>query len=172
MLKRLMVIVLLLVLLCLVPVTADPAIDVSVSGTIDNMPFTPGQTSTNSSGIELSITTSGITTGWSVEVSDLSDDGKPPSYAGRLVEWDGSQYVTPNPHVLGTNLTVTGYGETDMNNSTAVLGPIGGIIESGSTNNTWSGIPIIIKQYVDYNDLHLTGGNVYKTTITFKGTAT
>ncbi len=156
---------------CVISVSAS-TISVDVSGNIDNMAFNPGQTNMDTSGIKLSITTSDITSGWTVKVSDLSNSGKSPSYSGRLVEWDGSQYVTSGPKVLGTNVTVMGYAGNNMINSTATLGPIGSTIESGSTSNTWSNIPIVIKQYVDYNDMYLATGHVYKTLITFEGTAT
>jgi len=77
------------------------------------------------------------------------------------VEWDGLQYELLNPRVLGTDLEVKGYGESEKRNSTAT-GDLTGVIEgSRSTDNTGSSIPRITTQHM--TDLHLTNGNVYKT---------
>ncbi len=80
------------------PVTAA-TIDISVSGDIPDMVLTPGITSQNAS-VYLYVTSDTAT--WTVSVKDASDDSKPPSYAGRMVEWDGTSAYVASPGSPGS----------------------------------------------------------------------
>ncbi len=171
MLKLGIIILGLLAFLLIPSVAAAPTISFSVAGNIDNLEFVPMKVVEDSTGIKLtSIQTTDITNSWKITVCDYSD-GKDPKYAGRMAEWDGSQYVMTDPLVLATNVTVMGYGGTDISNSTATLGPTPVIIEQGITNGYWDNIPVSIKQYTDFSDQLLSTGHSYRTIITFEGTA-
>jgi hypothetical protein len=159
-------VVLLVVLACAGPVSAA-TIDISVSGDIPYMVMTPGITSQNTS-VHLTVTSDTAT--WTVVVKDASDDGKPPSWAGRMVEWDGSGYVTPSPKVLGANMMVTGATITGSSGSSATLSSDNQIIESGTAAVTSLEIPLTFAQEVAYTDPHLTAPNhVYRIVVTFTG---
>ena len=159
--------VLLIVLTCFGPVSAA-TINLAVSGDIPYMVMTPGITSQNTS-VHLTVTSDTAT--WTVSVKDASDNSKPPSYAGRMVEWDGSAYVA-SPKVLGANMTVTGLSVTGSSGSSATLSSDNQIIESGTAAVTSLEIPLTFAQAVAYTDPHLTASNhVYRIVVTFTGAA-
>jgi hypothetical protein len=160
-------VILLIVMACSVPVSAA-TIDISVSGDIPHMVLTPGSTKQNTS-VHLNVTSDTAT--WTVSVKDASDDSKPPSYAGRMVEWDGSAYVA-NPKVLGANMTVTGATVPGSSGSSATLSSADQIIETGTAVVTSLEIPLTFAQAVTYTDPHLTVPNhVYRIVVTFTGAA-
>jgi hypothetical protein len=161
---------LLVVLVWSGPVSAA-TIDLIISGDIPHMELTPGSSNQNSS-VHLNVTST--TPNWTVSVKDASDDSKPPSFAGRMVEWNGtsSAYVM-NPAVLGANMTITGANATGSIGSTATLGAANQKIETGTANVTSLDIPITFAQEVTYNDSHLTLPNhVYRIVVTFTGAVT
>jgi len=163
-------VVLLVVLVGSAPVSAA-TIDISVSGGIPLMVLTPGSTNQNTS-VHLNVTSD--TANWTVSVKDASDDSKPPSYAGRMVEWNGtsSAYVA-NPAVLGANMTVTGTDATGSSGSSAMLSSADQIIETGTAEVTSLEIPLTFAQVVAYTDPHLTVPNhVYRIVVTFTGATT
>jgi len=163
--------VLLIVLTCCGPVSAA-TIDLSVSGNIPHMVLTPGITSQNTS-VHLTVTSNTAT--WTVSVKDASDDSKPPSYAGRMVEWDGASAYVANPAVLGANLTVTG-ASVPLKTTGGVERTLSGsdqTIETGLDVVTSLEIPLTFAQEVAYTDPHLTALNhVYRIVVTFTGAAT
>lgn len=162
-------VVLLFVLVCSGPVSAA-TIDISVSGNIPHMVLTPGSSNQNTS-VHLNVTSDTAT--WTVSVKDASDDSKPPSYAGRMVEWNGtsSAYVA-SPKVLGANMTVTGLSVTGSSGLSATLSSDNQIIESGTAAVTSLEIPLTFAQAVAYTDPHLTDLNhVYRIVVTFTGAA-
>jgi len=161
--------VLLVILVCSGPVSAA-TIDISISGGIPHMALTPGSTNQNTS-VYLNVTSDSAT--WTVSVKDASDDSKPPSYAGRMVEWNGtsSAYVA-NPAVLGANMTVTGATITGSSGSSATLSSVDQIIETGTAKVTSLEIPLTFAQAVAFTDPHLTVQNhVYRIVVTFTGAA-
>jgi len=162
-------VVLLFVLVCSEPVSAA-TIDISVSGDIPHMVLTPGSSNQNTS-VHLNVTSDTAT--WTVSVKDASDDSKPPSYAGRMVEWNGtsSAYVA-NPAVFGANMTVTGATVPGSSGSSATLSSADQIIETGTAVVTSLEIPLTFAQAVTYTDPHLTVPNhVYRIVVTFTGAA-
>lgn len=159
---------LLVVIACSGPVSAA-TIDLSVSGNIPYLVMTPGITSQNTS-VHLTITSDNAT--WTVSVKDASDDAKPPSYAGRMVEWDGISAYVANPAVLGASMMVTGADATGSSGSSATLSSADQIIETGTAIVTSLEIPLTFEQAVAYTDPHLTAPNhVYRIVVTFTGTA-
>ena len=163
-------VVLLVVLVCSGPVSAA-TIDISVSGDIPHMVLTPGSTNQNTS-VHLNVTSD--TAAWTVSVKDASDDSKPQSYAGRMVEWNGtsSAYVA-NPAVLGANMTVTGATVPGSHDgSSATISSVDQINETGTAIVTSLEIPLTFAQEVAYTDSHLTIPNhVYRIVVTFTGAA-
>jgi hypothetical protein len=163
-------VVLLVVLVCAGPVSAA-TIDISVSGNIPHMVLTPGSSNQNTS-VHLNVTSDTAT--WTVSVKDASDNSKPPSYAGRMVEWNGtsSAYVATNPAVFGANMTVTGATVPGSSGSSATLSSVDQIIETGTAIVTSLEIPLTFAQTVTYTDPHLTVPNhVYRIVVTFTGAA-
>ena len=159
-------VVLLVVLACAGPVSAA-TIDISVSGDIPYMVMTPGITSQNTS-VHLTVTSDTAT--WTVVVKDASDDAKPPSYAGRMVEWDGTSAYVASPKVLGANMTVEGATVSGTTGSSAMLSSVDQKIESGTAKVTSLDIPLTFAQEVAYTDPHLTASNhVYRIVVTFTG---
>ena len=162
-------VVLLVVLVCSGPVYAA-TIDISVSGDIPDMTLTPGSTNENTS-VHLNVTTDAAT--WTISVKDASDDAKPQSYAGRMVEWDGTSAYVATPAVLGANMIVTGTtipGSTS--GSSATLSSVDQIIETGTATVASLEIPLTFAQPVTYADQRLTAPNhVYRIVVTFTGAA-
>jgi len=157
---------LILVLLYVVPVSASD-IDISVEGPgISNWVFTPGITNINSTSITLNV--SSISSTWTVSVKDGLDFSKPSSTVGKMVEWDGSAYVTPNPWVLGKAMGIAGPSvPLKTTGASVTLDGSNQIIESGLTPVTGLMMPLTISQPVAYTDPHLKGGHQYQVIATF-----
>jgi hypothetical protein len=168
--KKLIILVLLiLVSLSIVSVSAVPSIDISAVGSISNWALTPGTDNPNMA-ISLTVMTTD-TSSWHVYVKDANDDLKSPSWSGRMVEYDGTQYVTENPKVLEANLSVIGAGDSAYTGATATLGPIDQTIETGTAPVAGVVIPLTIKQPTTFLDPHLTTTNhVYRVIVTYTGT--
>ncbi len=151
-------------------ITGNPGavIDIVVTGSITGWALTAGTTNTKADTVTLGVSSNYI--GWVVAVKDASDGSKPLSWAGRMVEWDGSAYVTPTPNVLGSNMTVMGADVTGAGKSTATLSKTDTTIETGTAADIFSSIPITIGQPVAYTDVHLTSPHVYRIIVTFTGT--
>ena len=150
------------------PVSAD-TIEISISGDIPQMVLTPGVTNQNTS-VHLTVTSDNAT--WTVSVKDASDDAKPLSYAGRMVEWDGASAYVADPKVLGANMTVTGATVPGSSGSSATLSSVDQVIETGTAEVTSLEIPLTFTQEVAYTDPHLTALNhVYRIVVTFTGAA-
>ena len=152
-------------------ITGNPGavIDIVVTGSITGWALTAGTTNTKADTVTLGVSSNYI--GWVVAVKDASDGSKPLSWAGRMVEWDGSAYVA-SPKVLGANMTVTGATVTGSSGSSAILGSVDQIIETGTAIVTSLEIPLTFAQAVAYTDPHLTTLNhVYRIVITFTGAA-
>jgi hypothetical protein len=150
--------------------TAVPVVSISISSNISSMVLAPGSINQNTL-VHLNVTSDNAT--WTVSVKDASDNSKPSSYAGHMVEWDAntSAYVA-NPAVLGANMTVTGANVTGSIGSSARLSSADQIIETGSAAVTSLDVPLTFSQEVTYTDPHLTVSNhVYRIVITFTGAA-
>lgn len=159
-------VILVFVLLCVAPVTAAD-IDISVEGPgISNWVFTPGITNINSTSVILNV--SSISSTWTVSVKDGLDFSKPPSTVGKMVEWNGFAYVTPNPWVLGTTMGVAGPSiPTKTHGASITLDGSDQIIESGLTPVTGLTMPLTISQPVTFQDPSLKGGHIYQAIVTF-----
>ena len=133
---------------------------------ISNWTFTPGTTNIDSTNITLNV--SSISSTWTVSVKDSLDFSKPPSTVGKMVEWDGSAYVTPSPWVLGTAVTIAGPSVPSKTTGASVtLDGSEQIIESGLTPVTGLAMPLTISQPVAYSDPDLKGGHQYQVIVTF-----
>ena len=157
---------LVLVLLYTVPVTAAD-IDISVEGPgISNWGFISGTTNINSTSIILNV--SSVSSTWTVSVKDNLDFSKPPSTVGKMVEWDGSAYVTPSPWVLGTAMNIAGPSVPSKTTGASVtLDGSEQIIESGLTPVTGLTMPLTISQPITYSDPVLKGGHLYQVIVTY-----
>jgi hypothetical protein len=166
--------------LLVIPASASPTIGITVGGTpLTNWALSPGS-NTNTS-VKLTVTVSSDANAWSVDVMDNSDNNKPQSYAGRMVEWDptadsgNGAYVPGNPEVLGSNLSVEGGDGPGYSRAlVSALSNTGQPIENsdtdtGTATGTFSDIPITFRQTLTYLDPHLTGGHVYQIIVTFIG---
>lgn len=159
---------LILMPLCFGPVSAA-YIDITATGNISNWTFTPGLTNINATSVHLTVTSDAFV--WTVSAKDASDDSKPPSYAGHMVEWNGAAYVTPVPKVFGTAMTVSGTNVAQATGTSAVLSGSDQVIESDTEAVSSLAIPLTFSQPVAYTDPHLTGNHLYRIVVTFTGTA-
>lgn len=152
-------------------ITGNPpsTIDITVTGNF-TMTLTPGINNTDSSNIKLTVSSNKI--GWFVQVHDHQEDSKPD--AGKMVEWDGSGYVTPVPKVLTDAMVMVGPAvpSKTIGGGAIPLTGSGKTIETGVAVVTSEEIPITIAQQVEYADAILTDPNVYRIVITFVGTPT
>jgi hypothetical protein len=157
---------LVLVLLCIVPVIAAD-IDITIEGPgISNWAFIPATTNIDSSNTTLNV--SSVSSTWTVSVKDNLDFSKPLSTVGKMVEWDGSAYVTPGPWVLGMPVTIVGPTIPLRTTGTSVvLSGSDQIIESGLTPVTGLTMPLTISQPITYSDPVLRGGHVYQVIVTY-----
>ncbi len=141
-------------------------IDITVNGDISNWVFTPGTTNIDFTNITMNVTS--VSSTWTVSVKDARDFSKPIGTEGKMVEWDGSAYVMPNPLVLGTAMDIA--GPSLHPNTTGVSVTLDGseqIIESGIAPVSALSIPLNFSQLVSYKDPHLKGGHLYQVIVTF-----
>jgi hypothetical protein len=159
-------ILIIFVLLCIVPVTAAD-IDISIEGPgISNWAFTPGTTNIDSTNVTLNV--SSISSTWTVSVKDNLDFSKPPITVGKMVEWDGTAYITPNPWVFGKPMNIEGPTVSPKTTGASVtLDGSNQIIESGHAPVTGLVMPLTISQQVAYTDPYLKGGHRYQIVVTF-----
>jgi hypothetical protein len=157
---------LVLILLCTMPVSAAD-IDITIEGPgISNWIFTPGITNIDSANITLNV--SSISSMWTVSVKDDLDYSKPPLTVGKMVEWDGTAYVTPGPCVLGTAMNIAGPSVLSKYTGASVtLDGSNQIIESGHIVVNSEKIPITIRQPIAYSDPVLRGGHLYQVIVTY-----
>jgi hypothetical protein len=155
-----------LIILSSLPVFAAD-IDITIEGSgISNWAFTPGTTNIDSANVTLNV--SSVSSTWTVSVKDNLDFSKPPATVGKMVEWDGSAYVTPSPWVLGTPVTIEGPSVPLRTTGTSVvLSGSDQIIESGLTPVTGLTMPLTISQPITYNDPVLRGGHLYQVIVTY-----
>lgn len=160
---------LLILMLFVIPASASPTIDIWLGGTpLSDWNLNPGPNE-DSTHVTLTVTVSSDATGWTVKVKDGSENVKPQTFAGRMVEWDGTQYVT-NPKVLGSNLSVEGGQGTGYTKSlVSELSGTDQVIETGTNTGTFSNIPITFRQTLTYFDPRLTAGHSYQIMVTFTG---
>jgi hypothetical protein len=156
---------LLIVLLTLAsPVTA---INITVTGTLENWDLAPGIVNENATAIHLNV--SPVSTGWTVTVADALEGGKSSNSAGRMLEYNAGSGWVNGGSVLAENLTVIGESVPGVLGSTAILGPTGKLIESGS-GTAEKRMIITLRQPVATIDHRLTNGNMYRVVVTFTGT--
>jgi hypothetical protein len=143
------------------------AIDVSVTGNIQDWAFTPGTTNENSNTLKLTVSTT--STSWHVNVKDALENGKSSSSAGRLLEYNSGTGWVNAGSVISNNMTIVGETSTNVDGSIATLGPIDQLIETGSAAATNKQMAITLQQPITLTDRRLTNGNTYRVVITFTG---
>jgi hypothetical protein len=161
-----LIMAIMVMVLFILPATAAD-IDISVEGPgISNWPLTAGIININSSSVSLNV--SSISSTWTVSVKDNLDFSKPPSTVGKMVEWTGSVYVTPNPLVLGAPMGITAPSvPLKTTGASVTLDGSEQIIESGLTPVAGLTMPITFHQPVTYNDPALRGGHLYQVIVTY-----
>jgi hypothetical protein len=152
-------------------ITGNPgaAIDITVTGNISDWALVVGS-NTNSAAVDLNVSSNTAT--WFVAVKDASDGSKPPSYAGRMVEWDGVSAYVASPAILGANMTVAGATVAGSSGSSATLSSADQVIETGTAAVSLQYMDITIGQVVAYTDLTLPDPHVYRIIVTFTGSVT
>ena len=145
------------------------AIDIAVTGNVQDWALIPGTTNENATAIHLNVSTANAP--WSVTVTDALDNGKSSSSVGRMLEYNpiSSSWINGGS-ILAANLTVIGGSVSDVTGSTATLGPTGKLIESGSAAADKKQMNITLQQPVAITDRRLTNGDVYRVIIVFTGT--
>ena len=144
------------------------AMDVSVTGNIQNWAFTSGRINENSTELVLRVTSANPS--WHVNVKDALENGKNSSSAGRLLEYNTSTGWINMGSVIAGNMTVIGETiQPNIQGSEATLGPTEIQIESGNVAASNTEMNITLRQPITYTDEHLTNGNVYHIVISFLG---
>jgi len=146
------------------PVAAAIAIEV-VTRPIEGWAFIPGTTNENPTPLTLAVTTEGSP--WTVSVKDALENGKMPSSAGRLLEYNTVTGWVNTGSVIAGNMTVVGESSAGVTGTTATLGSIDQTIETGSKQVTGKQMAITLRQPITYTDPYLTNGNTYRVVITF-----
>jgi len=149
-------------------ITGNPgaAIDITVTGSISDWTLAVGS-NTNATSVDLTVSSNKV--GWTVAVKDNSDNGKPVSWAGRMVEWDGTSAYVTSPEVLGANMTVEGATVSSSTGSLVTLSQTDNTIETGLDAVNAQSMDITIGQAVAYTDPTLPDPNVYRIVVTFTG---
>jgi hypothetical protein len=140
------------------------ALDITVTGNIQDWAFNPGSTNDNST-LKLNVTTE--SSSWNVNVKDALDNGKNSSSAGRLLEYNSINGWINTGSVISNNMTVIGGTITDVQGHTAILGPTDKVIETGSALAADNQMAITLRQPITMIDRRLTNGDTYRVVITF-----
>ncbi|MFA4850490.1 MAG: hypothetical protein WC626_12250 [Methanoregula sp.] len=145
------------------------AMDISITGSNQGWAFNPGSTNQNQNPMVLNVTSD--TASWHVNVVELaSANGKNPSYAGRLMEYNSQSGWVNGGSVISNNMTVVGESITNVvDGNTATLGPTETLIENGHAQASKQLMTITLQQPITLTDLRLTNGNMYQVVITFIG---
>lgn len=143
------------------------AINITVTGNIQDWAFTPGTMNENSTTLKLNVSTA--SSSWHVNVKDALDNGKSSSSAGRLLEYNASTGWVNAGSIISNNMTVVGETIQNVQGSTATLGPTDQVIETGDAVASSKQMAITLQQLITYTDRHLTNGNSYRVVITFTG---
>ena len=154
-------------------ITGNPGavIDITVTGSISNWALVAGGANTNSTAVDLTVSSNYI--GWVVAVKDAMDGPKIAGTEGKMANWSGSAYVA-DPlatklaealHVTGASVPAktTGGVERTLTNADQT-------IETGIDVVDAQSMDIIIGQTVAITDPRLPGSNVYRIIVTFTGT--
>jgi hypothetical protein len=163
----------LLILLCITPVSSS-TIDLTVTGSIDDLTLAPGHTSTAPATLTIVSTDSDS---WTIKARDaMADTGdlKPSGSEGRFAEFNttSEKYITDEPKIIGTPMRINGtetssIARTDITALTAS----DQTLETGSAIvTTPQELPITFSQVVTYTDTHLTNDHEYRITVVFTGT--
>lgn len=141
--------------------TGNPsgAIETTLTGDITDWALSlGGNTDTISMNIKCSVDN------WTVDVYDNLDSSKPSGTEGKMAEWDGSNYVTTDGHVLQTAMEV----KSSLTDTYVTLsGTVQQIETDVATPDTGTNYTITMSQSVDYGDEKLPTPNVYRIVITF-----
>ena len=160
----LMIVTMGLVISLLFSASPVAAIEINViTDPIENWEFTPGKTNENPTPLILQVTTE--KDDWTVSVRDALENGKMPSSAGRLLEYNTGWVNTGS--VIAGNMTVVGETSGGVTGTTATLGSIDQLIETGSTAAVNKQMAITLQQPITYTDPYLSNGNKYRVVITF-----
>jgi hypothetical protein len=161
-------------------ITANPNsyMSISVTGNISSWMLQPNADNIDATNTTIAITSN--TPGWGVTAADSNDNGKPPGYEGRMVDFDtgAGQYNATPADVLGNNLTVTVVTNVThfANSSYLPLGHTPQTIATGNSSSYGAGAfpnnQVVWLQHVDYTDPVLSlSGHFYRIVVTFTGTS-
>ena len=158
----------LLMLLCIAQVSAAE-ISITTTGNLNDMELKPGQTNSDTRGF-LTVSCDDPF-GYTIEVIDPMT-GKGGNNAGKMVETtDGTTYVTPDPKVLGSPMSVdvpddAGYSHASKTISDSTSS---GFISSAVGHQVVSDklITLTFSQPVSFADTVLTAGHTYRIVVEF-----
>ena len=148
-------------------ITGNPGalIDITVTGSISNWALVAGGANTNSTAVDLTVSSNKL---WTVAVKDAMDDTKIPGTQGKMANWTGSAYATSGN--LAAALHVTGASvSTKTTGADVALSGSDQTIETGLDVVGSEQMDITIGQAVAYTDPTLPGSNVYRIIVTFTG---
>jgi hypothetical protein len=143
------------------------AINITVTGNIQDWAFTPGTTNENATTLKLNVSTE--SSSWHVNVKDALDNGKHGSSAGKLLEYNASTGWVNAGSVISSKMIVVGETVQNVQGSTATLGSSAQVIETGNAAAFNKQMAITLRQLITYTDRRLTNGNTYRVVITFTG---
>jgi parallel beta-helix repeat protein len=132
-------------------------IEITITGSIDKWNLNVG-TSKDESSIHMNVKSPGD---WHVKVIDNLDGGKPTGSAGKMVEHDGSKYVTDGRVLKSPVYIKSGKGSPQALSGTETT------IQEGTSPGT--DYDIGVQQTISYSDAVLQGSNQYRVVITFIG---
>jgi PKD repeat protein len=140
-----------------ITVTGTPTISIDATGEISDWDFALGENE-NTTAVVLSVTTTA--SNWHVSVKDALYGGKPALTEGKMVEYDGSTYVSSG-RVLTNALQVK-----SGTRSYVTLSGTDQEVQSGTSSGNYD---IGLKQVIAAGDPALTASHVYRIVITFTG---
>jgi hypothetical protein len=133
-------------------------IEITISGSINAWSLNIG-TIEDTNSIHMNVKSSGD---WRVKVKDNLDGGKPTGSAGKMVEYDGKNYVSPVRMLTSPVYVKSGTGTYQALSGTETT------IQEG-TSTTGTDYNIGVRQTISYSDAVLQGSNQYRVVITFIG---
>jgi len=149
-------------------ITGNPGyiIDIVVTGDITCWALVAGTTITNSTGVDLAVSSNKVP--WIVSVKDAMDGPKITGTAGKMANWTGSAWAASGN--LAAAMHVTGESVSGTTGHNIALSGSDQTIETGDAVVSGQSMGITIDQDVAYTDPRLPGSNVYRIIVTFIGT--
>ncbi|MEN6610151.1 MAG: hypothetical protein ABFC24_04860 [Methanoregulaceae archaeon] len=143
------------------------AINLTVTGDIQNWALTPGSDNEDAHSITLNV--SSANSSWTVSVVDNLDGGKNSTSAGKMLEYNSTTGWINAGNVLTNYLRVLGGSGDGITGSPATLGSGSNLIETGFAPADEKQMNITVQQQVTASDPRLVNGSVYRVVLTFIG---